>query len=196
MKKIKIFALLTMLCNSTISSFSTNVDSLWVIPNPFNAITIIHFDIVQDDTISLDVLNLLGQNVKTFFQNAILPSGSYSINFQDDNVPIGIYMVRLKINSDTTLFRKIIKSGVGINDNEIVKPKQFIYPNPTTGFLTIPYDGTKTIIVTDLNGRIVKSLTINTKTVSLFDLNNGTYIVTILSDKGQIFLTQKIEMIK
>jgi len=71
-----------------------------------------------------------------------------------------------------------------------------LFPNPTTGLLTIPYEGIKKVIVTDLNGRILKSLTISTKTVSLFDLNIGTYIVTILSDKEQIFSTQKIDLIK
>jgi hypothetical protein len=55
MKKIKIFALLTMLCSLTISSFSTNVDSLWVFPNPFNSITVIHFDIAQYDQKLSDV---------------------------------------------------------------------------------------------------------------------------------------------
>ena len=196
MKKIKTFALLTMLCSLTISSFSTNSDSLTVSPNPFYSLTVIHFDITQNDTISLNVFNLLGQNVKSFFQNTILPSGSYSINFQDDSIPIGIYMVQLKINSDTTLSKKIIKLGVGINENEILKQKQLIYPNPTTGLLTIPYEGIKKVIVTDLNGRILKTLTISINTVSLFDLNIGTYIVTILSDKEQIFSTQKIDLIK
>lgn len=185
-----------MLCISTISSFSTNVDSLYVSPNPFYSITIIHFNIVHNDTISLDVFNTLGQNVKTFFQNSILPSGSYSINFQDDSIPIGIYMVQLKINSDTTLLRKIIKLGVGINENEIVNQKQLIYPNPTTGLMTIPFEGGGKVIVTDLNGRTLKNLTISTKTLSLFDLNSGTYIVTIISDKEQIFSTQKIDIIK
>ena len=128
-----------MLCSLTISSFSTNSDTLYVSPNPFYSITVIHFDIAQNDTISLNVFNTLGQNVKSFFQNTILPSGSYSINFKDDSIPIGIYMVQLKINSDTTLLRKIIKLGVGINENEILNQKQLIYPNPTTGLLTIPY---------------------------------------------------------
>jgi len=196
MKKIKIFALLTMLCSSTISSFSTNIDSLNVSPNPFGSTTVIYFNIVQNDTISLDILNVVGQNVKSFFQNTLLPSGSYSINFQADSIPIGIYIVRLKINSDTTLKRKIVKNELGINENENVKSKQLIFPNPTTGLLTIPYEGIKNVIVTDLNGRILKSLTINTKNVSLSDLNNGTYILTILSDKEQIFSTQKIDLIK
>lgn len=185
-----------MLCSSTISSFSTNHDSLYISPNPFDSITIIHFNIVENDTITLQVYNRWGEVIRTYFQNTFLPSGSYSINFIADSLPNGTYLVGLFINSTKHLVAQATKSVVGINENEIVKPKPILYPNPTTGLLAIPYNGTKTIIVTDLNGRILKSLTISTITISLSDLESGTYIVTILSGKEQILSTQKIFLIK
>jgi len=196
MKKIKIFALLTMLCSSTIQSFSTNIDSLYVSPNPFDSITIIHFNIVQNDTITLQVYDRWGNAVRTFFQSTFLPSGSYSINFFADSLPNGPYVIALFINSTSHLTTIANHQTVGINENELVNKKQFIYPNPTTGLLTIPYEGIKKVIVTDLNGRVLKNLTINAKNVSLSDLNNGAYILTILSGKEQIFSTQKIDLIK
>ena len=196
MKKIKIFALWTILSGLTISGFSTNTDSLHVSPNPFDSITSIHFNIVQNDTISLNVYDRWGNAVKTFFQNTVLPSGSYAINFFSDTLPNGNYIVALKISSTKTLVCNAIKTTLGINENEILKSKQSFFPNPTTGLLTIPFEGLKKIIVTDLKGRILKSLTLNTKIVSLSDLNNGTYIVTIFSDNEQIFSTQKIDLIK
>lgn len=185
-----------MLCSSTIQSFSTNIDSLYVSPNPFDSITIIHFNIVQNDTITLQVYDRWGNPVRTFFQNTLLPSGSYSINFIADTLPAGFYVVGLYINSAHPLTCNAVKKTVGINENEIVKSKKLIYPNPTTGLLTIPYEGLKKIIVTDLNGRIIKCMNIKTNNISLSDLNNGTYILTILSDKEQIFSTQKIDLIK
>jgi hypothetical protein len=195
MKKIKIFALLTMLCSSTILSFATNHDSLYVSPIVFDSITTIHFNIVNNDTVTLQVYDRWGNVVRTFFQNTYLPSGSYSINFIADSLPYGMYLVFFK-NSTTQLSLSVNHQVLGINENETVIQKPLAFPNPTTGMLTIPYEGVKKIIVTDLNGRILKSLTISTKTVSLFDLNIGTYIVTILSDKEQIFSTQKIDLIK
>ena len=196
MKKIKIIALWTILYGLTTSGFSTNSDTLYVSPNPFDSITVIHFDIFQNDTISLDIYNMVGKNVRTYFQNAVLPSGSYLINFLSDTLPNSLYFVVLKINSTKTLSAKAIKTTLGINENEIVIGKQLIYPNPTTGLLTIPYNGKKAILVTDLNGRMVKSLTLNSNNVSLLDLNNGTYIVTILTGNRQIFSNQKIQLIK
>ena len=196
MKKIKTFALLTLLCCSTIPCFSTNTDTLYVSPNPFDLITIIHFDIVQTDTISLNVFDKYGHSKKMFFQNTILPSGSYSINFQADSLPNGVYYVGLKINSTRTLSKKVLKTVLANNVNEYEKQKQLIYPNPTTGPLTIPYNGTKTIIITDLNGKVCKRSTITTNTLSLFDLDIGVYILTVLSDKERILTIQKIEKIK
>ena len=133
--------------------------------------------------------------MRTFFQNTYLPSGSYSINFIADSLPYGMYLVFFK-NSTTQLSLSVNHQVLGINENETVKQKLLAFPNPTTGLLTIPYEGIKNVIVTDLNGRILKNLTISTKSLSLFDLNIGTYIVTILSDKEQIFSTQKIDLIK
>ena len=185
-----------MLCCSTISCFSTNSDTLYVSPNPFDLITIIHFDIVQTDTISLNVYNPSGHSVKMFFHNTILPSGSYSINFQADSLPNGIYFVGLKINSSKTLSKEIVKTTLGNNVNEFKKQKQLVYPNPTAGLLTIPYNGTKTIIITDLNGKVCKRSTITTNSLSLLDLDIGVYILTVLSDKEKILTIQKIEKIK
>jgi hypothetical protein len=196
MKKIKILALLTILCCPTIKGFSVNTDTLYISPNPFDSITVIHFDIVQNDTILLNIYDRWGNSVKTFFQNTVLPSGFYSINFIADTLPNDIYIVVLKINSTKTLMKNVIKTTLGINENETVKSIQHIYPNPTTGMLRIPFDGLKTIIVTDFNGRIFKNIALKTKTISLSDLESGEYIMTILSEKRQIISTEKIVLTK
>ena len=185
-----------MLCSSTISSFSTNHDSLYLSPNPFDSITIIHFNIVHNDTITLQVYDRWGNAIRTYFQNTFLPSGSYAINFIADSLPYTTYIVALSINSTSHLSAIAYHQAVGIIENEIVNQKQFIYPNPTTGLLTIPYGGIKNVIVTDLNGRILKNITMSTNMISLSDLKSGTYIVSILSDKEQILFTQMILLIK
>ena len=188
--------MLKILGFSTISGFSTNSDSLYVSPNPFDTLTIIHFDIVQNDSITLEVFNMLGDNVRTFFQNTALPAGSYSINFHTGTLPNGFYLVSLKINSSKTLIKKVLKTSVGINENEYNKVKTSFYPNPTTGLLTIPFDFLKTIIVTDMKGLILKNIKTRSTELSISELENGTYIVTLLSDKELIFSTQNIILIK
>jgi uncharacterized protein (TIGR02145 family) len=63
---------------------------------------------------------------------------------------------------------------------EIIEKKLMVYPNPVTDVLNIQTDEViKQIVVLDLNGRVVKQLSGNHKTVNLQTLPAGNYIVRI-----------------
>ncbi len=190
MKKIKILVLLITLCCFT-SVFSSNGDTLYVSPNPFDSITVIHFDISQNDTISLNVFNMLGNPVRTYFQNTVLPSGSYSINFYANSLPNGVYLVSLKINSTKTLNKTVVRTSAGINENEIEKLKLILYPNPTKEKFTIETPLVKrasTLTICNINGQelIKQQITENMTEVNISNLKNGVYFVKILTDKAII----------
>ena len=110
MEKIKRLIIITFLTFCFEITFSQTTDSLSVFPNPFSISTTIHFDIVQNDTITLRVFNNVGQIVRTIFQSTILPSGSYNINLLGDSLVEGIYFVILDIGSAKRLTKKAIKS--------------------------------------------------------------------------------------
>jgi hypothetical protein len=193
MKNINRLLFVTLLTFCFGTTFSQTVDSLSVFPNPFSVSTTIHFDIVQTDTITLRVFNVVGQTKATFFNSTILPSGSYNINLLGDSLADGIYFIRLDIGSAKTLTKKAIKSGStsGIADTKSTD-KFFVFPNPTNDQITIPINGNKTIIVADLNGKIVKTLTTDQQIISLFDIASGQYFITILTNQNEIITTQKI----
>jgi len=50
--------------------------------------------------------------------------------------------------------------------------------------------GNKTIILTDLNGKILKSFTTDQKVISLSDIAVGQYFLTILNNKNEKLTTQ------
>jgi len=191
--KIKRLLIITLLTFSFGITFSQTTDSLSVSPNPFNSLATIHFEIVQSDTITLNVFNSLGSIVKTFFQSTILPSGSYNINLLGDSLTDGIYFIRLDIGSTKYLAKKVLKSSSvsGVEDIKTTE-KLLIFPNPTNDLITIPIVGNKTIIVTDLNGKIIKYLTTDQQIISLLDIVKGQYFITILTNKNEIITTQKI----
>lgn len=186
MKKIQRLLLATLLTLCSVTTFSQTADSLSVFPNPFVSSTTIHFDIVESDTISLRVFNAVGQTVRTFYQSTILPSGSYNINFLGDSLADGVYFVRLDIGSTKALNKKAVKSGSTsiIEDNKEVN-KFIVFPNPTNEHITIPINGNKTIIVADLNGKIVKSFTTDQQIISLLDISVGQYFITISTNQNQ-----------
>jgi hypothetical protein len=198
MKTFRQLFLLIVLTCVTKNTFATNGDTLTVNPNPFDSIAVIQFSIANNDTISLNIYSVTGQPIKNYFTAAVLPSGSYSFNYNGDTLPNGLYYVMLKINSTKTLGKKLIKvdNTVGVKENETRKLYPLFYPNPTSSILEIPIDGLKTIIITDLNGKILLNSTTEFNSISLSDFAIGSYIVTVLSEKKQLLATQQIIKIK
>ena len=110
-----------------------------------------------------------------------------------DSLADGIYFIRLDIGSTKYLAKKVLKSSSvsGVEDIKTTE-KLLIFPNPTNDLITIPIVGNKTIIVTDLNGKIIKYLTTDQQIISLLDIVKGQYFITILTNKNEIITTQKI----
>lgn len=190
-KRLFLIPLLTFCLGTT---FSQTTDSLSVFPNPFSSSATIHFEIVEADTISLQVYNNLGQTVRSFFQSTLLPSGSYTVNLLGDSLADGIYFVRLDIGSSKFITERAVKSAAAsvVSDHSLTQNNLEAFPNPTNGFLTIPVDGNKIIRITDLSGRILKSFATDQKSISLIDLPTGMYFITIITNENGIISTQKI----
>ena len=72
-------------------------------PNPFNPTTEIQFDLPEESAVSLDIYNLMGQNIRT------LSSGTYSPGFHSivwdgtndygEQVATGMYFYSIQTNS-------------------------------------------------------------------------------------------------
>lgn len=70
-------------------------------PNPFNQATILKFYLPQAEKISLKIYNLLGEVVKTFYEDELVTKGVHQIDWNgvaDLNVPLssGVYFCRLE----------------------------------------------------------------------------------------------------
>ena len=64
-------------------------------PNPFNPSTVIKYSIPEDGFVTVDVYNLLGENVASLV-NVIQKAGRYEINFNASNLASGFYVYTLK----------------------------------------------------------------------------------------------------
>lgn len=180
MKKLHLIIIFIYAANF---SFASNGDTLIVNPNPFDSIAVIHFEIANTDTIWLNVFNIVGSNIKTIFSDTVLSSGTYTLNFNGDTLPNGIYFVRLKINSTKTITVKLIKdnNAVGLKENYLLKNIE-VYPNPCNFVLNINVEQNElqnsTIEIRNPLEQIAISIPFANE-IDISSLTSGIYFLTV-----------------
>jgi hypothetical protein len=80
-------------------------------PNPFNPITYIQYSVPQFDFVSIEIININGQKIKTIVQSSHQP-GNYEITWDGTNqygisVPSGIYFYKLDADEFVSV-RKLV----------------------------------------------------------------------------------------
>ena len=78
----------------SIDEFSLNE----IYPNPFNARTTINYSVPNTDYMELSIYDINGQIVKTLI-NSPQNIGHYNITWDADDIPSGIYFIKLTVNN-------------------------------------------------------------------------------------------------
>jgi len=63
-------------------------------PNPFSDVTDIHFQLMQDENVRLEIYDQFGKHIKTLL-NERMETGEYKVTWDSGNVPDGQYLVRI-----------------------------------------------------------------------------------------------------
>ena len=64
-------------------------------PNPFNPLTHIGFSIPKPENVRIEVINVLGQTIKTLL-NKPVPAGTHILPFNAANLPSGVYFYKIE----------------------------------------------------------------------------------------------------
>jgi hypothetical protein len=67
-------------------------------PNPFNPSTSIEYSLPEAGDVTLQIYNLLGQKVRTIFDNVSQSAGTHKVVFDASELPSGIYFYSFKTN--------------------------------------------------------------------------------------------------
>ncbi len=65
-------------------------------PNPFTTQTAFQLTIAEPQRVSVAVFNMLGQRVALLFDGAVTAASERTFTFRSNNLPSGIYLVRVK----------------------------------------------------------------------------------------------------
>ena len=84
---------------TNVSNYSNTIPNKYHLsqnyPNPFNPTTKIRFDLPEQSLVSIKVYDITGKEVSTLV-NSEYNSGSYSVDFNGENLSSGIYFYRIK----------------------------------------------------------------------------------------------------
>lgn len=105
--------------------------TLIITPNPFENRAEWSFTLGQNDTVSLNIFNRWGSNVRTIYSKALLPAGTYNDSLDMSDLEANVYFAILETTSGIKSTAKLVKTGpVGIQQytgsNNVL-----IYPNPS-----------------------------------------------------------------
>ncbi|MHA2275646.1 MAG: T9SS type A sorting domain-containing protein [Candidatus Kariarchaeaceae archaeon] len=76
-------------------------------PNPFNPTTNISFHLAEESTVQLQIYNIQGKLVSTLV-NETRDKGNYSVSFNSDGLPSGVFFYRLTTKNFTDIKRMLL----------------------------------------------------------------------------------------
>lgn len=76
-------------------------------PNPFNPTTNISYDIPKSTDVEISIYDITGRLVRTVV-NGVKNAGTHTFTFDASNLSSGVYLYRLKTNSNTLIKRMIL----------------------------------------------------------------------------------------
>jgi choice-of-anchor A domain-containing protein/uncharacterized repeat protein (TIGR01451 family) len=76
-------------------------------PNPFNPATTISFSLAKNGFVNLSVFNMIGEKVATLV-NKEYQTGNYTVEFNANNLPTGIYLYRLSAGNFVSTKKMIL----------------------------------------------------------------------------------------
>ena len=77
----------------TSNGFTYNLNQNY--PNPFNPTTTINYSIAEDGIVTLEILNILGERIKTMV-NEFKTKGNHNISFNASSLASGVYVYKLQ----------------------------------------------------------------------------------------------------
>lgn len=88
-------------------------------------------------------------------------------------------------NVESGYLQSFFEQGLLLNTTAIITPKALLFPNPTTGFLTIGNENVTKIVVYDVSGKVIREFT-GASQIDLSSVSKGLYFIKLFSEEAVI----------
>ncbi len=200
MKKSIIIICTIILSQFNIVNAQVTTDSLYILPNPICNDLTIHYNLVNNDTVTLSIVDIGGTPVHYLLKNNLQGVAFYTIQYHADSLQSGVYLIRLDYGFNKNKTTKFVKNcAVNFQDTVTVFEKLLVYPNPVESNITIETTGasTRQIEITDLSGRILFKVNSETQNeimnMNVSWLHPGIYFISILLADGKKDVTKFVK---
>ncbi|WNM17919.1 T9SS-dependent choice-of-anchor J family protein [Flavobacterium capsici] len=132
-------------------------------------------------TTTLSTVNVVGTTFVVTTNNFTAPTtGTYYFGFNHNNPATSVA---------TSIVLDKVEFTTNLNSNDFLSNNLVVYPNPTKNIINISNSlnaVVDNVVLTDLNGRVVKSQKINATEgqVDISDLATGIYMMNVTTDQG------------
>lgn len=118
-------------------------------------------------------------------------TGKYTFSIQNDTLNFTLISDDCPTRPNTFASYHWVRILTGIQELSSASPVK-MFPNPTSGLLTIPIDGEKNIVISNSVGLTIKTIKTDNRTISFDDLPTGVYMVTVFNDKNKLLAKERI----
>lgn len=84
------------------------INSLVIYPNPMINSSTISVDLNKESTVSLSLINMLGETVNTIVNEKVLTSGNSSFELSKNSLSSGVYFVKITVNGKSKMEKLVI----------------------------------------------------------------------------------------
>jgi hypothetical protein len=181
MKPFRIIILLFLILS--FKQVKSQTDSLKIYPNPFTDTLNIQVYLVGNDTVTITVVSIIGQIVKTLAYDSIMAAGNHTIIYDASSLADGIYFVTMKAGGQT-IAKKVIKTGTTNSIETLTESTSRIniFPNPNNGNITLQNHNELGLIMVYNNAGefIYQQITKENNTkIDISSQPNGIYLIRI-----------------
>ncbi len=181
---MKKWSLLVVLLLLQLAPAQAAGDTLWATPNPCDTSIDIHLALAINDSVTLTLVNSFGKIIKTFYNKTLIAAGDYTLHYNTDSLPNGIYFLSLNRKTYKRNIKMIKAKGTDVQEWTGDKTLMMV-PTVCSGYYTFNRSDVTSVEVYNGQGQYLLKTNVDNQRVNLSALPMGLYYLRGMTRSGE-----------